>query len=138
MGERGPIPKRSEERVRRNKVEGLERIQVIGKVEQPPLNMPDAHPLTIDLYHSLAESAQARYYEPSDWQYAKFVMYFVDVLLKQARPSAQLLASAQTMMGDLLISEGARRRVRLEVERTESEGTVLDVADLFKQRLAQG
>ena len=41
------------------------------------------------------------------------------------------------MLADLLVSEGARRRVRLEIERSESEGDVLDVADLFRQRLAQ-
>jgi hypothetical protein len=44
------------------------------------------------------------------------------------------------MMGDLLVSEGARRRFRVEVERNqgETEGEVLDVASLFKLRLAQG
>jgi hypothetical protein len=44
------------------------------------------------------------------------------------------------MLTDLLVSEGARRRVRLEVERSsESEGAaVLEVADLFRQRLSQG
>jgi hypothetical protein len=42
------------------------------------------------------------------------------------------------MLTDLLVSEGSRRRVRLEVERSQSGGEVLDVADLFRQRLAQG
>lgn len=134
----GPIPKRSEERIRRNKVEGLEKVQAIGAVRRPPLDMPDAHPVTRELYLSLSESAQSRFYEPSDWQYAKFAMHFVDNILKQSRPSAQLLASVQTMLADLLVSEGARRRVRLEVERSEQGGDVLDVADLFRQRLAQG
>lgn len=134
----GPIPKRSEERIRRNKVEGLEKVAVIGTVRRPPLDMPDAHPVTVDLYRSLSDSAQSRFYEPSDWQYAKFCMHFVDNILKQGRPSAQLLAAVQTMLADLLVSEGARRRVRLEIERSESGGDVLDVADLFRQRLAQG
>lgn len=134
----GPIPKRSDERIRRNKVEGLEKVTAIGAVRRPPLDMPDAHPVTRELYISLSDSAQSRFYEPSDWMYAKFAMHFVDNILKQSRPSAQLLASVQTMLADLLVSEGARRRVRLEVERSDSGGDVLDVADLFRQRLAQG
>lgn len=138
MGITGPIPKRSDERIRRNKVEGLEKVPVIGAVNQPPLDMPDAHPVTVELYNSLSDSAQSRFYEPSDWIFAKFAMHFVDTVLKQNRPSAQLLASVQTMLADLLVSEGSRRRVRLEIERSESGGDVLDVADLFRARLAQG
>lgn len=134
----GPIPKRSEERIRRNKVEGLEKVQAIGIVQKPELGMVDPHPLVVDLYDSLLKSAQSRYYEPSDWHFARFVMHFVDNLLKTSRPSAQLLASVQSMLADLLVSEGSRRRVRLEVERSDSGGDVLDVADLFRQRLAQG
>ena len=138
MGTRGPIPKRSDQRIRRNKDEGLEIVEAIGTVEVPALGLDDPHPMIVDLYLSLADSAQSRYYEPSDWQYARFALHFADVLLKQHRPSSQLLASVQTMLTDLLVSEGSRRRVRLEVERSTSGGEVLDVADMFRQRLSQG
>lgn len=139
MGTRGPIPKRSDQRIRRNKDEvPLEKVEAIGTVQVPPLGLDDPHPIVSELYLSLAESAQSRFYEPSDWQYARFALHFADVLLKQARPSSQLLASVQTMLTDLLVSEGSRRRVRLEVERSTSGGEVLDVADMFRQRLAQG
>ncbi len=139
MGVRGPVPKRSDERIRRNKPDTpLDRVEAFGVVRPPPLGLLDPHPLVVDLYLSLDESAQSRFYEPSDWQFARFACHFADVLLKQNRPSAQLLASVQTMLTDLLVSEGARRRVRLEVERSTSGGEVLDVADLFRQRLAQG
>ena len=138
MGVTGPIPKRSSERVRRNKDEALEKVQAIGVVRPPALGLTDPHPLVVDLFLSLDESAQSRFYEPSDWQYARFCCHFADVLLKQNRPSAQLLASVQTMLTDLLVSEGARRRVRLEVERSTSGGDVLDVADMFRKRLAEG
>lgn len=139
MGTRGPIPARSDQRVRRNKPDvPIDKVQAIGSVWIPDLDMPDAHPLVVELYLSLKESAQSRYYEASDWTYAKFALHFADNLLKAQRPSAQLLATVQTMLTDLLVSEGARRRVRLEVERSESHGTVLEVADLFRARLAQG
>jgi hypothetical protein len=65
-------------------------------------------------------------------------LHFADVLLKSSRPSGQLLSTVQTMLTDLLLTEGARRRVRLEVERNQSEAAVLDVADMFRARLAQG
>lgn len=138
MGVRGPVPKRSDQRVRRNKDEDLEKVEAIGVVRMPHLGLDNPHPLVVDLYLSLADSAQSRFYEPSDWQYARFALHFADVLLKSARPSSQLLASVQTMLTDLLVSEGSRRRVRLEVERSQSGGEVLDVADMFRQRLAQG
>lgn len=140
MGTRGPVPKRADQRIRRNKQEvPLDTVQAIGVVPIPTeLGFDDPHPLVTDLFLSMRESAQSRYFEPSDWAYAKFALHFADFLLKSQRPSAQLLASVQTMLTDLLVSEGSRRRVRLEVERSESAGAVLDVADLFRARLGQG
>jgi len=140
MGVRGPVPARSDQRVRRNKPDvPVDVVTAIGVVPIPDLGMDDPHPIVADLYLSLRVSAQSRYYEASDWAYAKFALHFADNLLKAARPSAQLLATVQTMLSDLLVSEASRRRVRLEVERNQSAGAVLDIADLFRARLgAQG
>ncbi len=135
----GPIPKRSDQRIRRNKPDvQIEKVESIGTVQMPDLGFDDPHPMVVDFYLSLADSAQSRFYEPSDWQFARFCLHFVDYLLKSQRPSGQLLATVQSMLTELLVSEGARRRVRLEVERSQSGGDVLDVADLFRARLAQG
>lgn len=141
MGSRGPIPARSDQRVRRNKPDvPIDKVTVIGGVSVPDLGLLDPHPLVVDFYLSLAESAQSRYYEASDWQMARFCFHFCDVLLKSGRPSSQLLAAVNSMLTDLLVTEGARRRVRLEIERASQAtgGDVLQVADLFRQRLAQG
>jgi hypothetical protein len=136
---RGPIPKRSDQRIRRNRPDvEIETVSAIGVVPVPEFDLSDVHPLVNELFLSLKDSAQSRFYEPSDWAYAKFTLHFADVLLKSSRPSGQLLSTVQTMLTDLLLTEGARRRVRLEVERNQSEGAVLDVADLFRARLAQG
>lgn len=136
----GPVPKRSDQRIRRNKdVIPIETVGVVGSVDVPPLGLDDPHPIISDLYLSLADSAQSRFYEPSDWQFARFTLHFADVLLKSHRPSGQLLSTVQSMLTDLLVSEGARRRVRLEVERSQTSGAaVLEVAELFRQRLSQG
>lgn len=139
MGARGPIPKRSSERVRRNKPEGgVDKVEAIGVVRAPDLNIEGAHALTEDLYRSLSESAQSRFYEPSDYQMARSVLFFLDQQFKSSRPSAQMVQSLFSQLTDLLITEGARRRVRLEVERQQVGGEVLDVAAMFRRRLSEG
>ena len=141
MGTRGPIPNRSDQRVRRNKPETpIDKVVSIGNVSIPPLDLTNPHPLVRDLYESLHSSGQSKYYEPSDWQYARIACHFADQLLKSSRPSAQLLVTVNQMLSSLLVSEGDRRRVRLEVERNQSteDAQVLQVADLFRQRLMQG
>lgn len=134
MGSRGPVPKRSEERVRRNQDEGpIEKVEAIGTFRIPDLGLSDPHPMIVDMYESLKDSAQSRYYEPSDWQFARFTLHFADQLVKSGRPSAQLLTAVNAAFTDLLVSEGSRRRVRLEIERTAAEGQVLDIASMFRR-----
>jgi hypothetical protein len=52
-----------------------------------------------------------------------------------------LLSTVSSMMTALLLTEGDRRKVRIEVERNQSQGDaqVISVADHFKKQLeAQG
>jgi hypothetical protein len=139
VGARGPVPKRSEERVRRNKPETpVDKIEVIGPVEVPELNFPDPHPLTVDLYASLSQSAQSRFYEASDYQMARAILHFFDIEVKKGKASAQMVQTVFSQLTDLLLTEGARRRVRLEVERDQAAGEVIEVADMFRARLMEG
>lgn len=134
----GPVPKRSDERIRRNKPDvPIEKLFTDGKVHIPDLGLDDPHQITVDLYQSLITSAQSKYFEDSDWAYAKFALHFADKLIKAARPSGQVLATVQSMLADLLVSEGARRRFRIEIERTpEPSDETMDIATLFKKRLS--
>ncbi|MDV6975320.1 phage terminase small subunit [Mycobacterium intracellulare] len=137
----GPVPQRSDQKVRRNTDGGeIDKITAIGPVEIPDLNIPDAHPFVTELYESMKKSAQKKYYEPTDWAYAKTTLHFLNKLLWSPKPSAQMLASVNQMLTSLLLTEGERRRVRIEVERNPigGENSVVQVADLFRQRLAQG
>jgi len=137
----GPIPKRSDERIRRNKPDiPIEKVAVTGHVGIPDLGLDDPHEVTVGLYSALIASAQAKYFEDSDWAYARFTLHFADKLLKSPRPSGQVLATVHSMMSDLLVSEGSRRRFRIEIERApEGVGAeVVDIATLFKKRLLQG
>lgn len=134
-GKSGPAPKRSEERIRRNKEEPIDKVDMIGEVEVPELGIPNAHPIIVDFYESLKESGQSKYYEPSDWQFARYTMHFANRLIQSGKPSSQMLAAVNNALQDLLVSEGQRRRVRLEVERAEAKGEVVDLAAMFKERL---
>jgi hypothetical protein len=49
-----------------------------------------------------------------------------------------MLASVNSMLATLLVTEGDRRRVRLEVERSQEGAKVLDIAEMFRKKLEQG
>lgn len=136
MSRPGPVPKRSEERIRRNKPEyEITTIEAVGNVEQPDLGFDDPHPITVEIWESMAQSAQAQYYEPTDWSYAKFVLHHADQQLKTSRPSAQMFQGITSSFGDLLLSEGARRRVAMEIERNKASAQVIDISAEFRERM---
>jgi hypothetical protein len=116
----------------------IEKVTAIGIVEIPPLNIPDAHPFVTEIYESMKKSAQKKYYEPTDWAYAKTTLHFLNKLLWNPKPSAQMLASVNSMLTALLLTEGDRRRVRIEVERTAQptkDAQVVSIADRFAEML---
>ena len=148
-GTRGPIPKRDEERIRRNIPEDpTVTIQAIGVVEIPELGDVsfdgETHPLITDMYESIKQSAAVKYYEPTDWQFARLALHTLNAELvaarQQGRPiGAMKLTAINQMLSALLLTEGDRRRVRLEIERapaSKETGKVLDVTDMLKQRLS--
>lgn len=135
----GPVPNRSETRSRRNKPDvPIEKVTAIGVVPIPDLGMDNPHPIITDLYQAMRDSAQSKYYEPSDWQYARMTLHFVDKLLWAEKPSAMMLASVNSMLTTLLLTEGDRRRVRMEVERNNVGADVIDLKALFTQKFAEG
>ena len=142
MPGKGQVPKRSEERIRRNAdVVPLTTVPMVGTVEIPGLMVQDPHPLVITLWESLKDSGQSKYYEPSDWAYAQLTMHVIDGMLKSSRGiSSLILSEVNKMTSNLLISEGDRRRVRMEVARqnaNQEEGKVIQASDLFKDRLSR-
>lgn len=137
----GPLPKRSDELIRRNVPDvAVTKITAIGPVDVPDLNLGEVHPLVKDLYESMRDSGQSKYYEPTDWQYARLTLYVLNEMLLTEGIGAMKLAAVNTMLTNLLLTEGDRRRVRIEVERNQNQeqvGKVLEVADLFRQALTK-
>jgi hypothetical protein len=135
MGERGPVPKRSEDSHRRRppvqpilKAEGAQ----IVRIPDPD---PDWHPIAIEMYRSLGQSGQARFYEPSDWMFAYSLMDDLSSYKKQTRRSSNMLAAILSGLSSLLVTEGDRRRVQVELSRPEREGGESDgVLEMKKWR----
>ncbi len=132
MGSRGPTPKRSAERRRRNKESKPTKGTAAPKTRKPPADK-DWHPIAKRWYDSLAKSGQSEFYEPSDWAMAQIIAesisrdlepqvvavpektgqpVFEKVPMKGASLSAYLKA-----MNALMVSEGDRRRAGIELER---------------------
>ncbi|MDG9701672.1 hypothetical protein [Streptomyces sp. DH37] len=129
MGVRGPIPKRTEERRRRNKEEGPEPVKA---APGPPADLPDLpepdeawHPIARDWYLSLRESGQAQFYEPSDWAVARYAAELMSRGLSSDRPpNGQYVSALDSVMARLLTTEGDRRRARIELERKPAASAV--------------
>lgn len=125
MGAHGPIPKRSEERRRRNKGDGVELAQAPSgpPPDLPHLPEPDGnwHDIATDWYLSLRESGQAAFYQPSDWAVARYAAELMSRVLdcSDRGPNGQLVAALNSVMSSLLTTEGDRRRARIELERKQ-------------------
>lgn len=147
MGTRGPIGKRDDERIRRNKTdEPTATVTAIGAVQIPELgdisHNGETHSLITDMYESIKESAAVQFYEPTDWQFARLTLYTLNQELIAAQSNgkpvgAMKLTAINQMMSALLLTEGDRRRARIEIERAPADqgGTVIEVSDMFAQRL---
>jgi hypothetical protein len=116
----GPMPKRSTERRRRNKVPGETTVTKAGRVVVPVCPR-EAHPVARRWYRSLKTSGQSEFFEPSDWAAALYVVEVMSKNLQASRFSAQLFAGVWAAMTDLMTTESARRRARVEVERVLEE-----------------
>jgi hypothetical protein len=111
-----PVPKRNAERRRRNLESRADVAKRSGSVPVPPASR-GLHPVAHRWYAALARSGQSDYFEPSDWAAALYVAEAITVNLASVKFSAQLFAVVWAAMQDLLTTEQARRRARIEVER---------------------
>lgn len=117
----GPVPKRSSERRRENKPE----IEIVSAPGSEPVDWPDAdpdwHEIARDWFLSLKLSGQAAFYEPSDVARARYVANAMSKNLHQGQFSSMLFAAVNTAAGELLDTEGSRRRLRVELAKAVAE-----------------
>lgn len=148
----GPVPKRSEQRRRRNK-RPQELTKSDGAAEVPvPEADPEWHPVARQWFESLARSGQSHWYEPSDWATA-FVV--AEAMSRELNPQPLVVASGKEASIEmvsmppksasiaawlkaataLLVTEGDRRRMSMELQRPVAEEGDDDVAWLDDARL---
>lgn len=140
MGSRGPVPKRDDQRRRRNaaEVETATAPSANPDGASAPEAEPDWHPIARRWYESLVNSGQSFFFEPSDWAQAAYVAEAMSRNLNQGqRLSGQLFASVISAASDLLTTEGSRRRLRIELSKAEAAEVDSGIADLMAAYKAQ-
>ena len=127
MGARGPVPKRSDQRRRRN-APVVPVCSVGGAAVVVPELGVDVDPLVEDWFASLAEGPEARFYSPALWQRARIVAVMLSKVLVSGRPSSQMYVALQSDMKALLVDAGELRRLGIEVQAPEDgpAATVID------------
>jgi hypothetical protein len=116
-----PIPKRSDQRIRRNKVAPVSKIHADGVVSVPELGIDGPDPLVEELWVAQHQSAQRQYMESSDWAHFKLALRLLDGQLKAGRFNANLVQVIESIFANHGLAEGHRRKLRIEVERAQEE-----------------
>lgn len=125
-GTHGPIPKRSDEGDRRTQAR---KVQQPGGISTAPhgkhVTIPeiddDWHPIAKMIWNGALEAGQAKFYESTDWAVLYNLCEDLSEYKKMGRRSAQMLASINSMMTNLLLTEGDRRRVQIELDRRSDD-----------------
>lgn len=135
----GPIPERSDRRRRVNKPEiEIESAPGAEDVEVPE---PDPHwaPFVTRWYVSLSKSGQSIFYQPSDWSQAWILAEVLHRAMVNSKPSAMLIQSFLAGSSELMTTEGARRRLRIELARGQQKDDDAEAAvtamDAYRKRL---
>lgn len=136
MGSRGPVPKRTDQRRRSNKPDTPVKSASTGADAKPLAASKDWHPIARQWYRSLEKSGQSVFYQASDWATAYLIAESISRDLKPQpigvhpetgkavmatipMKGASLAAYLKAMTA-LLVTEGDRRRSRIELERSKA------------------
>ena len=121
MGSRGPIPKTSDDRRRRNSSE-----RDIVKLEVPREHRPrpaarEWGKLARAHYSDFKKSPQSRFYVASDWAMLWMLCNELDRYDKAERRNGQILTALLSGFSSLLATEGDRRRLQIELTSPQLE-----------------
>lgn len=124
----GPVPNRSEDLARPRSRKGGNQQEVTKGIARPveiPEPDPEWHPIAAMLWDALTRSGQADFYQQSDWAFAYSLcedlsLYKSPLVSKDGveyhKRSGQMLQTIYSAMERLLVTEGDRRRVRIELD----------------------
>jgi hypothetical protein len=140
MGARGPVPNREDDLARPRARKGSDQQPVIKGVMRP-VKIPNAdrswHPIAQKLWDAAKESGQSDFYQQTDWALLFSLCEDLSEYKKSRKRSGQMLQTIYSAFERLLIAEGDRRRVRIELTEPEDESTPASVTaiDAYKQAL---
>lgn len=118
MGARGPIPNHSDDLARPRERRGKDEVPVTkGTSRRPtwPHADPEWHKIARELYAACRKSGQADFYQQSDIALLYSLCEDLSVYKKSMKRSGQMLQTIYAALGSLLVTEGDRRRVRIEL-----------------------
>lgn len=120
MGTRGPIPQRSESLARPRERNGEARntgeiTQGAMRETQVPRAGRDWHPIAKRIWDAAKDSGQADFYQNSDWAYLYSVCDDLSEYKKAGKRSSMMATVIYSALGSLLLTEGERRRARIEL-----------------------
>jgi len=150
MGARGPIPSREDDLARPRSRKGSDQQEVtrgeLRKVTVPKAD-PDWHPISKMLWESLKKSGQSDFYQQSDWAFAYSLCEDLSLYKKPSvdrngeeyfKRSGQMLQTIYSAMERLLVTEGDRRRVRIELHEPDSGEDLATVTAIEGAKKALG
>jgi hypothetical protein len=138
---RGPVPNRSEDLARPRERKGRDIVPVTKGVARPtavPDADPDWHPIARQLWDALDASGQADFYQQSDWALAYSLCDDLSYYKNSTKRSGQMLQTIYSAMERLLVAEGDRRRVRIELNEPDDESTPASVVAIESYRRELG
>lgn len=136
----GPVPNRSDQRRRTNKPE----VEIATAPARATVDIPEPdeawHPIAASWFESLGQSGQSVFMEPSDWAQARYLAELMHRSLDGDRTNGQLISSILSGAAELLTTEGARRRMRIELAKADTGPTAEELAatadmDAYRKRL---
>lgn len=120
----GPVPNRESDLARPRERKGSGQQGVTKGVSRPtsiPHADPEWHKIARMMWDSAKKSGGSDFYEQSDWALLYSLCDDLSKLKKSGRPSSQWAAVIYQQLGNLLVSEGERRRLRIELHDPETE-----------------
>lgn len=120
----GPVPNREEDLARPRERKGGD-VQSVTHGVLRDVRIPHAdkdwHPLAKRLWDGMKTSGQADFMQNSDWAFAYSLMDDLTYYKNSGKRSSQMLQTIYAAMTSLMITEGDRRRVRLELQAPADE-----------------
>ncbi|MET9861971.1 hypothetical protein ABZY93_22140 [Streptomyces smyrnaeus] len=135
----GPVPNREADLARPRERKGGD-VQSVTKGVMREVQIPNAprdwHPIARRLWDALKTSGQADFYQNSDWAFAYSLCEDLSHYKKAGKRSGQMLQTIYSAFERLLVAEGDRRRVRIELQEPADEtqsASITAIADYKKE-----